>query len=101
VTAGKAPRGDVERLAEVIAAHRFHLDFTCICGAGPLNEYRGQDNLHVAEQMAPLLAQARAEAWDEGFKQGGPMHDVNYDDPDAHTRNPYRAALADPKGDDQ
>lgn len=31
-----------------------------------------------------------AQAWDEGFKQGGPMHDVNYDDPDAHTRNPYR-----------
>jgi hypothetical protein len=36
------------------------------------------------------LASVRADAWDEGFKQGGPMHDVNYDDPDAHTRNPYR-----------
>lgn len=33
---------------------------------------------------------AKAEAWAEGYKQGGPMHDVNYDDPDAHTRNPYR-----------
>jgi hypothetical protein len=32
----------------------------------------------------------KAQGWDEGFKQGGPMHDVNYDDPDAHTRNPYR-----------
>ena len=37
------------------------------------------------EAIIPLLARA----WDEGFKQGGPMHDVNYDDPDAHTRNPY------------
>ena len=35
-------------------------------------------------------AAVAAKAWDEGFKQGGPMHDVNYDDPDAHTRNPYR-----------
>ena len=31
-----------------------------------------------------------AKAWQEGFKQGGPMHDVNCDDPDAHTRNPYK-----------
>lgn len=30
-----------------------------------------------------------AEAWNEGFKQGGPMHDVNYDDPGAHMQNPY------------
>lgn len=37
-----------------------------------------------------------AKAWQEGFKQGGPMHDVNYDDPDAHTRNPYREAEARP-----
>lgn len=38
------------------------------------------------EQIVPFLAKA----WDEGYKQGGPMHDVDYDDPDAHTRNPYR-----------
>ena len=37
-------------------------------------------------------AAVAAKAWDEGFKQGGPMHDVNYDDPDAHTRNPYERA---------
>lgn len=40
------------------------------------------------EFIAPLLAKA----WDEGFEQGGPMHDVNCDDPDAHTRNPYERA---------
>lgn len=38
------------------------------------------------EAITPLLAKA----WDQGFKQGGPMHDVHLDDPDAHTRNPYR-----------
>lgn len=38
----------------------------------------------------PAIEQLMAEAWDEGHKQGGPMHDVNYDDPDAHNRNPYR-----------
>lgn len=41
--------------------------------------------------LAAELAAAAAKAWDEGYKQGGPMRDVNYDDPDAHTRNPYRA----------
>ena len=39
-----------------------------------------------------VLREAMAQAWDEGFKQGGPMHDVNYDDPDAHRCNPYRKA---------
>jgi hypothetical protein len=46
-------------------------------------------------KLAPL-----AQAWDEGFKQGGPMHDVTLDAPNAplgvdafdlHTHNPYRA----------
>ncbi|WP_159709152.1 hypothetical protein [Arthrobacter sp. 18067] len=39
--------------------------------------------------LLPAIRQLMFEAWAEGFKQGGPMHDVNYDDPDAHTRNPY------------
>jgi hypothetical protein len=42
----------------------------------------------LLEAAAPFIA---AQAWDEGFKQGGPMHDENMDDPDAHTRNPYRS----------
>jgi len=42
----------------------------------------------VLRVAAPFIA---AQAWDEGFKQGGPMHDVDYDDPNAHTRNPYRS----------
>ena len=48
---------------------------------------------HLIGMSDTLQASAReiaAKAWDEGFKQGGPMHDVNYDDPGAHTRNPYR-----------
>ena len=48
---------------------------------------------HLIGMSDTLQASAReiaAKAWDEGFKQGGPMHDVNYDDPNAHTRNPYR-----------
>lgn len=40
-------------------------------------------------------AAVAAKAWDEGFKQGGPMHDVHLDDPDAHTRNPYREGSRD------
>lgn len=40
----------------------------------------------LLEFIAPSIA---AQAWQEGFKQGGPMHDVDCDDPDAHTRNPY------------
>ena len=41
------------------------------------------------ERIADLIRGYSTQAWSEGFKQGGPMHDVNYDDPDAHTRNPY------------
>jgi hypothetical protein len=51
------------------------------------NIWRNQTRLAL-EAAAPFIA---AQAWDEGFKQGGPMHDVNMDDPDAHTRNPYRS----------
>lgn len=52
---------------------------------GTIHEY----NLRAALEAAlPLVA---AKAWDEGFKQGGPMHDVNMDYPNAHTRNPYRS----------
>ena len=41
------------------------------------------------ERIADLIRGYSTQAWSEGFKQGGRMHDVNYDDPDAHTRNPY------------
>ena len=53
-----------------------------------VEELRGEVTA-MLEAAAPHLM---AQAWDEGHKQGGPMHDVNYDDPDAHTRNPYRPA---------
>lgn len=47
-----------------------------------------RDAQTIIDTAAPFIA---AKAWDEGFKQGGPMHDVNMDNPDAHTRNPYRS----------
>jgi hypothetical protein len=40
--------------------------------------------------------QVKADAWDEGFKQGGPMHDADMNDPDAHKRNPYRTEESTP-----
>lgn len=43
----------------------------------------------VQQVVEAIVTQRAAQAWAEGFKQGGPMHDVNYDDPDAHKRNPY------------
>lgn len=44
----------------------------------------------VERILDEVRREAAEKAWDEGFKQGGPMHDVNYDDPDSHRRNPYR-----------
>lgn len=44
---------------------------------------------HVVNRLAAAGFGSRHDAWAEGFKQGGPMHDENYDDPDAHRRNPY------------
>lgn len=100
-------------MAEVLAAHwsaSTHTDSNPFvdkcdgCGAaifswGDPTVADGSAQL-VAHQADMLTAagfgpvkEAAAVAWQEGFKQGGPMHDVNYDDPDAHTRNPYRAAV--------
>jgi hypothetical protein len=42
-----------------------------------------------ADELEEYIREREKVAWAAGFKQGGPMHDVNYDDPDAHTRNPY------------
>lgn len=61
------------------------------CDYGCARDYTNQAiRLWVVEAVEGIVTKAKAEAWDEGYKQGGPMHDVNYDDPDAHTRNPYR-----------
>lgn len=51
-----------------------------------LAQYRPDTAADLLAAAQPLMAIA----WDEGFKQGGPMHDVNYDDPGAYRRNPYR-----------
>ncbi|MDQ5863098.1 MAG: hypothetical protein M3536_12640 [Actinomycetota bacterium] len=40
--------------------------------------------------LAPAIKQLMAEAWQEGFKQGEPMHDEHYGEPDKHKINPYR-----------
>lgn len=77
----------------------YRTEYVCQCGgtywAGEHPEdpaYEIAHAQHQAEALAPVIRAARAEAWQEGFKQGGPMHDVNYDDPDAHRRNPYKEA---------
>ena len=53
----------------------------------PLDPNEARDQFQRA--LAEHDRQVKAEAWAEGFKQGGPMHDADMDDPDAHTRNPY------------
>ena len=42
----------------------------------------------ILEAGAPHMLR---QAWAEGFKQGGPMHDEHYGEPDKHTVNPYAA----------
>jgi hypothetical protein len=41
--------------------------------------------------LLPAIRKLMQEAWDEGFKQGGPMHDEHYGEPDKHKINPYGA----------
>ena len=85
----------IDRAAEVLREHTRVSIVRCHCGWSDLWRSHAE---HVAQALdvAGLLvtpehdAAVAAKAWDEGFKQGGPMHDENYDDPDAHTRNPYR-----------
>ena len=86
----------LDRAAEALAITQ---KFTQMIDCGSIgDEKRIARWLVEAFDAAGLLvtperdAAVAAKAWDEGFKQGGPMHDVNYDDPDAHTRNPYDRA---------
>lgn len=51
--------------------------------------------IRAARPWEKSIREREAAAWDAGFKQGGPMHDENHDDPDAHTRNPYREGKTD------
>jgi hypothetical protein len=99
----------VKTMAEVLRAHwsasthterEPFVDKCDGCGAVIMTWGEGGDMpaLLVAHQADALTAAgfgpvkaAAGTAWDEGFKQGGPMHDVNYDDPGAHRRNPYKA----------
>lgn len=46
------------------------------------------------DALRAVVTELLAAAWDDGFKQGGPMHDEYYGDPDAHRRNPYREGRA-------
>lgn len=41
--------------------------------------------------LLPAIRRLMHEAWAEGFKQGGPMHDEHYGEPDKHKINPYDA----------
>lgn len=47
--------------------------------------------------LLPTINQLMAEAWAEGFKQGGPMHDEHHGEPDKHTINPYTQPKPIPK----
>jgi hypothetical protein len=61
------------------------------------NHWRDTFARHVSEALSSagfgLVKEAQAGGWDEGFKQGGPMHDEHYGEPDKHKINPYRAAV--------
>lgn len=57
------------------------------CSAGWLAE----ETLRLLASRDAEVAELLAQAWAEGFKQGGPMRDEDASDPDAHTRNPYRS----------
>lgn len=83
-----------EKIAEVLAAHQpsFTSGSHCECGrryADPMG-MTGDRSVaaHQAAALEPVIWERERVAWAAGFKQGGPMHDVNYDDPDAHRRNP-------------
>jgi len=78
-----------EAVARVLVAHQRQSAGSCLCGWSRLGlSHPEHQAALVIEAAAPFIA---AQAWDQGFKQGGPMHDVNMDDPDAHERNPYRS----------
>ena len=96
-----------EELAAVLAEHEADVTsydaadlWGCRCGW----ETSDWDalHLHVADALlaspahARVIREAKAEAWREGFKQGGPMHDVDYDNPGSHRINPYRAQTEEP-----
>lgn len=94
-----------EKIAAVLEAHRIGVSITdlegfgviCHCGAEfqdvftdhALIAHSAHQAAHVAAALEPVSREREKAAWADGFKQGGPMHDVNYDDPDAHRRNPY------------
>ena len=46
--------------------------------------------LQMREALEASAPHLMAQAWQEGFKQGGPMHDEHYGEPDKHTVNPYK-----------
>lgn len=51
---------------------------------------QGEGEGYFTRWLAQHDRGVKADAWDEGFKQGGPMHDSFYGEPDRHERNPYR-----------
>ena len=54
-----------------------------------LNRQLANQLVQMSDNLQESALDIAEKAWDEGFKQGGPMHDENYDDPGAHRRNPY------------
>jgi hypothetical protein len=66
-----------ERVADLIAGHdayRVNEDgwTVCICGhVAEGDDDDGSHARHVAAALAPVLAEVRAEAWDEGYDARG------------------------------
>lgn len=68
----------------------FESDDTLVFGLGPGSAGRVLVEFDIAAHDVALTEKVKAEGWDEGFKQGGPMHDEFYGEPDRHKINPYR-----------
>lgn len=75
---------DVQAVAELMVTQHAYLDVAKML--------HWRDYEPEARAVLTTLGPRIAQVWAEGFKQGGPMHDSDYDDPDKHTRNPYREA---------
>lgn len=92
-------------MADVLAEHNRRsgirgMSICCDCGWSEsiigMRSSKGAFSDHQAAALSAAgfgdLREAQTQAWDEGFKQGGPMHDEHYGEPDKHTINPCRSA---------
>lgn len=96
-----------ERLAEVLEAHIYWPSPArgierCYCGESAIGQ-PGWHRAHLADALAGMLAEARAEAWDEGYDAAAwrsyRRTDISIGRADeANPPNPYRATRPIPPG---